>query len=385
MKRGDDDRTIVMGMHVSEGNQRQKDGSYLAGWGGRWWMPRYEVTLTTMPVHGETLGADKAESRILQIVNEFVSGVFLIDDKRVMIPLRIAQEMLHLDRAEKVDPDDPSRVLGQLPARATMVLVRARPNITPEKLRDSVEKAYGEFIAEIRGDPQALAKPPSFGMGLSIRTWAQQQAQFIGPVEKEREMMRTVFSVIYVVCAGLVLAIFWAIVYEKTRDIGILRSVGASRAGISWIFLRYGLVVGVLGAIAGLGLSYLFVRNINSIHEALGNPPLALVIGVFASALGALVCTIVRSFSGRLLPIALGGMVTIGLSALGALALWLYLIGGVIIWSPEVYYFTRIPSDLDVNSACITMIGAVFFSVIGAFLPAAKAADTDPVTALRYE
>src|SRR6185295_2235260 len=106
---------------------------------------------------------------------------------------------------------------------------------------------------------------------LNVQTWAEQQAQFIGPVEKERALMRTLFSLVYVVCAGLVLAIFWAIVYEKTRDIGILRSVGASRIGISWIFLRYGLVVGVLGAFVGLALGALIVHKINVIHEALSN------------------------------------------------------------------------------------------------------------------
>jgi lipoprotein-releasing system permease protein len=63
----------------------------------------------------------------------------------------------------------------------------------------------------------------------------------------------------------------------------------------------------------------------------------------------------------------------------------LWKIGGFVMWDPSVYYFAQIPNDLDVNNAIITVIGAVIFSVVGALLPAAKAADTDPVQALRYE
>lgn len=386
LKRDGDDRTIVMGMHVSEANVRQRDGSYLPMGRGRWWMPLHQVTLTTLPVRGGIGGAENAETRILQVVNEFVSGVFLIDDKRVMVPLSIAQNMLHLDQGERLDdPDDPFKVTGLDPPRATMVLVRAAPDVTPEQLRDSVEAAYDDFLDAVAADPQTAVHPPVPGFGLTIQTWAQQQASFIGPVEKEREMMRTLFSLVYLVCAGLVLAIFWAIVYEKTRDIGILRSVGASRIGISWIFLRYGMLIGIAGAIVGLGLAFLVVRNINVIHEALGNPPLWLALGVLGLAVIALIITVIRSLSGRLLPVVVGSLVTSVLGVIGLLALYLYKIGGVIVWNPEVYYFTKIPNQVDMNSAYITMIGAVFFSLIGAFIPAAKAADTDPVKALRYE
>jgi lipoprotein-releasing system permease protein len=381
-----DPHAIVLGMHVSEGNERQRDGTYRALRNWHWWMPRYQVTLTTLPVTGGSIGgADSAENRVLKVVNEFVSGVFVIDDKRVMIPLKIAQEMTHLNESKRVrEGDDPFVPTGIDPARATMVLVRAAPGVTPEQLREKVANAYDQFAQEIAADPDSVL-PPALGFGLSVQTWAQQQASFIGPVEKEREMMRTLFSLVYLVCAGLVLAIFWAIVYEKTRDIGILRSIGASRIGISWIFLRYGMLIGVAGAIVGLGLAYLVVSNINVIHEALGNPPLWLALSVLGLAALALVITIIRSLSGNLLPVVVGSLVTLVLVVIGGLALWLWKIGGVIIWNPEVYYFTQIPNKVDMNSAYITMIGAVFFSLIGAFVPAAKAADTDPVKALRYE
>ena len=112
-------------------------------------------------------------------------------------------------------------------------------------LRDAVAGAYAEFYRSRLGERPELGQAPS-PLVVSVRTWEQQLSDLIGPVENEREMMRILFSIVYVVCAGLVLSIFWAIVYEKTRDIGILRAVGASRPAILAIFLQYGLVIGVV-------------------------------------------------------------------------------------------------------------------------------------------
>ena len=71
--------------------------------------------------------------------------------------------------------------------------------------------------------------------------------------------------------------------------------------------------------------------------------------------------------------------------ALLAVAVGLFFHKGTLIWDPSVYYFSAIPNEMDPTTAVITMIGAVFFSLLGAFIPAARAADIDPVRALRYE
>ena len=383
---------IVLGVHVSIANERQSDGTIRPirrQRGDSWWMPGYQVTLTAQPTAGGTM-LTQPKSVIFPVVNEFFSGVYLIDESRVMIPLDVGQEMLHLDEGQIIDDqqlDDLGmpKVIGIDPARATMVLVRAVDGVDATALRRQVETAYVAFQQELI-DEGALVPPPSYiSGGVSIKTWAEQQAKFIQPIEKERELMRTLFSLVYLVCAGLVLAIFWAIVYEKTRDIGILRSIGASRLGISWIFLRYGLVIGVGGAVFGLGLAYLIVRNINTIHGAMGDPPTELIYITGGLALTSLLITIVRSLGGRLLPMVLGVLVTVTFALAFVGVVMLKRAGGVVIWDPSVYYFSRIPNEVDRQAAVITMIGAVLFSLIGAFLPAAQAADVDPVKALRYE
>lgn len=373
---------MVLGMHVSAANKRTHDGSYRQLYG--WFMPAETVTLTVVPVSASGR-ISEPKDRSFPIVNEMMSGVFEVDKSRVFIPLSDAQSMLRMDNAPMYDtsaaPDASGSfpLIGVAPARATRILVRAAEGIDPNTLRDAVEVVYQTFCEGITKDPARLAAPPQRP---SILTWEQQLRDLIGPVEKEREMMRVLFSIIYIVCAGLILSIFWAIVIEKTRDIGVLRSVGASRAGIMWIFLRYGLVIGTLGSLAGVGLAWLVVRNINAIHEAIGrDAPTASWVGALALAAACLIPLLSSARRAKLLPILLWLLSAMTLAIIGT---GLLLHKGTLIWDPAVYYFPRVPDEVDWNTAWLTLSFGILFSVLGAAIPAAKAADTDPVEALRY-
>lgn len=383
---GDNGAAIVTGIEVSDANERRSDGTYrpLAS---HLWMPITKVTLTLAPIsRGNRIL--QPESRIFPVANEIQFGIYPVDNQRVLIPIAIAQKMLQMDAGQIVDPDelDPvtllPTVIEETPARVTKIVIRAADGVTPEDLKASVEMVYDTFRAELTdaGDPYVL---PEHGLFTTIKTWQEQNAEWIAPVEKERDLMRILFSIIYFVCGGLVLVIFWAIVYEKTRDIGILRSIGASRIGVLWIFVHYGLVVGIVGSIVGVGLAYLVVHNINGIHLALGQPvPFwARATGIGVTTL-ALLFTLFMTRRPNLLPVVAGALCTITLIGIST---WMMLHKGFLVWDPKVYYFSEIPNRMDAANAIITMVGAVVFSIIGALFPAARAADIDPVTALRYE
>src|SRR5258708_34911935 len=66
-----------------------------------------------------------------------------------------------------------------------------------------------------------------------------------------------------------ILAIFFMIVVEKTRDIGILKALGASTSGVRGIFLGYGLLLGMVGSGVGMAGGLLFVKYINPIEGLL--------------------------------------------------------------------------------------------------------------------
>ncbi len=380
---------IMLGIEMSLFNERQRDGSYRTSRFGSgtqeraYWMPLQNVSLTVVPV-SESGDIDFQQKRAFSIVNEFQTGVYQIDANRVLIGLDTAQDMLRLSESvlldtTNLDENEMPRRIGVSPARATTILVKAKPEYSPIELRNAIEGLYERFAMEKSTEEGAVEMP----YPVSVRTWEQRLKDLIGPVEKERALMRVLFSLVYVVCAGLVLAIFWSIVHEKTRDIGILRSVGAGRTGILTIFLAYGLTIGVVGSAAGLGLAWLVVDNINEIHTAMGEPAPRwawMVAAAFAaaSATGALVAGMRGSVLHTLLW-SIIGLVIAGIAAL------LYYHVGVTIWDPSVYYFSTIPNKIDMTNAYQTMAFATIFSVFGAAIPAAKAADTDPVRSLRYE
>ncbi len=165
-----------------------------------------------------------------------------------------------------------------------------------------------------------------------MRTWREKQRQFIEAVEKEKYLVTTLFGVVSMVAVLLVGCIFYMIVQQKTRDIGIIKSIGATSGGVAGIFLSYGAAIGVVGGAIGTVVGTLFVWYINEFQAMLGR------------------------ISER-----------------------------AVVWSPEVYSFDHIPNEVEPQHAVVIYVVAIFASMLGAVVAAWRAARIWPVAALRYE
>lgn len=327
----------LMGIEVSGLYTRERDGSVTPQ---VFFLPRERVTVSVVPISGKGAVLDTVD-RGFPVANEFRTGLFEADSKTVMVPVGVLQEMLQLDEREVVDPEwtgapefdaaagefvvPEPEVVGVEPARVTTVLVKAAPGFDERDVLEAATAVYGSFAAEF-----ADAPPPRV---VRINTWEEQPGlkTFIAAVKKEIALVLFLFVIISLTAVVLILAIFWSMVSEKTKDIGILRSVGASRLGVCWLFVRYGVAIGVVGSIVGAVLAGTIVTNINEIHGWLG-----------------------EAF-------------------------------GLVIWDPSVYYFFRIPTDIDPQRFGIVVFGGVLSSAMGALIPAMRAALLDPVKALRFE
>ncbi|MDX9910228.1 MAG: FtsX-like permease family protein [Phycisphaerales bacterium] len=346
---------LVMGLNVSELNRRKIWGGYVPTYPQRQLadgsvedVPAFlpvngEVILSVAPFDSKGRVVDMV-TRSIPVANEFNTGVWDVDSRTVLVRLDLLQQMLGMDRARRVEQGDPREafapywdeaaqrwvftppdVVVEDPPRVTSVLVRAHdPDLDPEVLKAQCRIIYGGFVAAHAGEVPVASR-------IRVNSWADLNRVMIAAVKKETSLVLFIFSFISLTAVFLVLAIFWSMVSERTREIGVLRALGASGLGVASLWLSYGLVIGFVGSALGLALAFVIVHNINPIHEWLG-------------------------------------------SALG-----------IVIWDPAIYVFTRIPSEVDPVHAAMVFVAGVVSCVVGALIPAVRAARMDPVAALRFE
>jgi lipoprotein-releasing system permease protein len=166
---------------------------------------------------------------------------------------------------------------------------------------------------------------------LTVHTWEDKQGPLLAAISIEKGILNVLLFMIIAVAGFGILAIFSMIVVEKTRDIGILKALGASNTGVLNIFLGYGLLLGTVGSLLGSVIGTAITIYINEIEQFL------------------------TRWTGHEL------------------------------FDRTVYYFNEIPTDLNVWSILFINLGAVSISVLFSVLPALRAALLHPVRALRYE
>jgi lipoprotein-releasing system permease protein len=169
------------------------------------------------------------------------------------------------------------------------------------------------------------------GMGVTVETWEQQQGPLLQAVAIEAAILNVLLFLIIAVAGFGILAIFFMIVVEKTRDIGIMKALGASSRGIMSIFVLYGLTLGVVGSGAGVILGLLIVRNIDAVESGIS---------------------------------------------------WIL---GHKVFDETIYYFHQVPTQVNPFTVVWVAIGAVAIAVMASILPARRAAALQPVQALRWE
>lgn len=308
---------VIVGTNII--NQRTRTGAFERPY------PRgSKLVLGVFPMTGGgRLSGEGATTIAVRLADDSRTRVYEIDNLCCYVDFDMLQDWLGMS-AQELESG------GFTPPRASQVLVRLAEGADLAAGRADIEREWKTFLAS-RGDEiwPMDAQLLSF---VTVETWEERQVQFIAAVEKEKILVSLLFGVISLVAVVLIGCIFWMIVTQKTRDIGIIKSIGASSAGVAAVFVAFGAVVGVLGSVLGSITGAAFVWYINDIQDFLVSihPQLR-------------------------------------------------------VWSPDVYTFDRIPNVVKVQVVLTISLVAMIASVLGALIPATLAGRVWPVKALRYE
>ena len=209
-------------------------------------------------------------------------------------------------------PLDAAQIYFQRPHAATQLEVMVSD---PER----VTAVHRAILEALRGEQ------------VQIIDWQQSNNSFFAAVKVEQNVMFLILTLIILVAAFNVISSLIMMVKDKTRDIAVLRTLGAGRGAVMRIFLMCGASVGVTGTLLGLVLGVLFCWNIETIQH------------------------------------------------------WVETFTGASVFNPEVYYLTHLPARLDWHEVAQVVTMALVLSLLATLYPSWRAARTDPVEALRHE
>ncbi|MHB0945565.1 MAG: ABC transporter permease [Sedimentisphaerales bacterium] len=245
----------------------------------------------------------------IKIADILFTSVYELDERFVFVPIDRLADVLALDIKKPAD----------------VVHIKCAAGVNPDDAVAAVTQIWTQFAEKTLGWERFYIADTE------IMTAVAKQSEYTTELRKQMGVLLVVFGIISAGVIVLVFCIFYMIVSGKQKDLAVIKSIGGSSLSAASIFLIFGLLVGLIGASAGLGIGYVITHNVNAIEK------------------------------------------------------WIQTALGLKLWSSSIYMFSKIPDKFNWYWAWRFFAAAALSSVIGALVPAISAARTAPAKILRYE
>lgn len=244
-------------------------------------------------------GTDVVNTKSFYFSDDSHSGLVKMDSNVVYLPIEEAQVLCGMGGRTK---------------RISAIHIKFAEGV---RLGDGTEKVAGLWQKHIHANKDA--KYANLFDNVTVQSWIDHRRTSIAAMQKEQTMLTFLFAMLGVITVFIILVVFYMIVSSKSKDIGILKSVGVSQFNLVSVFLLFSLLIGLIGAGIGAGLGAGVLYKANDIED------------------------------------------------------WLFVKFGWQVWDRSVYAIGKIPNDIDWTVMTIIIASAVAASMLGAFLPSMQA------------
>jgi len=254
-------------------------------------------------------GAGLVNTKTFYFSDTSHSGLAREDFSLVYLPFEDAQRLCGMDGSLK---------------RASNIHIKFKPDVELQGGCEKVGSLWEKYKQEKADEKQAYLLDT-----VNVQDWKDYRRSSIAPMEKEQTVMTVMFAFVGITTVFIVFVVFYMIISHKSKDIGILKSLGASNIDIIELFSGFAFLVGLLGSCIGLFGGWLFLLKINQIED------------------------------------------------------WLFEHFEFQLWDRTIYAIGDVPNQVDPKVLGVIVVSAIIACLVGALLPSRLAAKQKPVEILQ--
>jgi lipoprotein-releasing system permease protein len=276
-------------------------------------LPRIAYSISCFPLTARgalaQAGTDMVNTKTFHFSDQSSTGLPRVDGSFVYLPFEQAQLLCGMAGTTK---------------RASRLHIRFKPEIKIRAGCDKVRSLWQKFRQDKAGETQAYSLDT-----VTVQSWKQYRRASIAPLENEQTEMSVMFGFVGITTVFIVLVVFYMIISHKSKDIGILKSIGVSNIDIIELFSLYAFLVGIIGSGFGLLAGWVFLLKINPIED------------------------------------------------------WLFEHFGFQLWDRTIYAIGDIPNQVEFKVLAIIVVSAIAACLAGALIPSLQAARQKPIETLQ--